>query len=269
MSQIPDSPDSAAGAGERLKLAREQAGLSVEKVAKDLYLDTRIIQAIEVNHFNELGAPVYAKGYLRKYARLVGLSEEDVLTQYLKSPQATPIPAYIPVALGSIPSSRQPLPGWVRWLVLAIIVVAGVTTLMNLRSSNSVSDDRSVLISQPLHATTDTANESSGESTPVDSDVSAPAAADKPMAGGEVTLRFSFTGDSWVEVYDAQNQQVLNEMGKASAVRAVTAVAPLRVVLGVSSAVQVTANSRNIEIPASVKQADVAKFVVKADGSLE
>jgi cytoskeleton protein RodZ len=269
MSQIPDSPDSAAGAGERLKLAREQAGLSVEKVAKDLYLDTRIIQAIETNHFNELGAPVYAKGYLRKYARLVGLSEEDVLTQYLKSPAATPAPALIPMALGSIPASRQPLPGWVRWLVLVIIVVAGVTTLMNLRSSHSEPDDRSVLLSQPLPAVTSGANESVGESAPVDTDASAPVATDKSVVAGGVTLRFSFSGDSWVEVYDAQNQQVLYEMGAANAVREVTAAPPLRVVLGAASAVRVSANSRNIDIPASAKQADVAKFVVKADGSLE
>jgi cytoskeleton protein RodZ len=269
MSQIPDSPDSAAGAGERLKLAREKAGLSVEKVAKDLYLDTRIIQAIEVNHFNELGAPVYAKGYLKKYAKLVGLTEEEILTQYLKSPDATPAPALMPVALGSIPASRQPLPGWVRWLVLAIIVAAGVTTLMNLRSSNSEPDDRSVLISQPLSAVGGSATETAGESTPIDSDASAPVVGDKSLVAGSVTLRFSFSGNSWVEVYDAQNQQVLNEMGTANAVREVTAAPPLRVVLGVASAVRVRVNSQNIEIPVSAKQADVAKFVVKADGSLE
>jgi cytoskeleton protein RodZ len=260
--------DSASSAGERLKQAREQAGLSVEKIGKDLYLDTRIIQAIETNRFNELGAPVYAKGYIRKYARLVGLPEEDVLDQYQKSPHAAPLPVLIPVALGSIPESRQPLPHWVRWLVLVIIVVAGLTTLLTLRPAEDEPATQGALISRPLlNAQTDSSpSTASGATALTDSPL---AALQNQTPAGAITLRFNFSGDSWVEVYDAQNQQVFNNLGTADTVREVTASPPLRVVLGAASVVHVSVDSRETDIPTRAIDGNVAKFAVKADGSLE
>jgi len=263
-----DTPGAAASAGERLKLAREQAGLSVEKVAKDLFLDTRVIHAIEVNRFKDLGAPVYAKGYLRKYARLLGVSEEEVLVQYQKSPDATPAPAMIPVALGSIPDARRSLPGWVRWLVLAIIVLAGVATLMNLRSS----DDEPVheaTISHPLRDATSGAAGSETDTSVVESDSPLANIATNTSATDTLTLRFGFTGNSWIEVSDAQNQSLLREMGNANTSREITAAPPIHVLLGAAAMVRVKVNGQDINIPASAKQGDVAKFVVKADGSLE
>jgi hypothetical protein len=202
---------------------------------------------------------VYAKGYLRKYARLVGVTEEDVLAQYQKSADALPAPGLIPAAMGSVQESRQPLPRWVLWLVFGVIVLAGMVTLLNLRTSSTEPAEQGALISQPLSAA------EKPELT------IAPTAAtiDTVAPEGAVTLRFSFTGDSSVEVYDAQNRQVLYEMGTADGVREVTASPPLRVVLGAADLVSATANSQVLNVPASAVQAGVAKFVVKADGSLE
>lgn len=261
MNQTPDIVGVATTPGERLKLAREHAGLSVEKVAKDLYLDARVIQSIEVNRFKDLGAPVYAKGYLRKYARLVGLPEEDVLSQYQQSSDASAVPDLIPVAMGSVPESRQPLPRWILWLVIGLILVAGLSTLLSLRSSDTDTGSQGALISQPLATPTDVVaapgQTAALTNTPEDTVASA------------MTLSFSFTGESWVEVYDAHNQQVLYELGTTNGVREVTASPPLRVVLGAAGVVRLKVNSRAVQLPVSGVQAGVARFVVKTDGSLE
>ena len=68
--------------GEYLQVERERKGLSVQQAAENLHLDTWVINAIETNKFADLGAPVYAKGHLKKYAALLGLPTERVLDRY-------------------------------------------------------------------------------------------------------------------------------------------------------------------------------------------
>ncbi len=57
--------------GELLRRERERRMLSLQRAAEDLHLDTVTVEAIESDRFQALGAPVYAKGHLRKYATLL------------------------------------------------------------------------------------------------------------------------------------------------------------------------------------------------------
>ena len=68
--------------GERLAEARREQLFSVLEVAKELHLDEPKVRALERNDFDVLGAPVFAKGHLRKYAQLVGVDEADVFADY-------------------------------------------------------------------------------------------------------------------------------------------------------------------------------------------
>ncbi len=70
------------GPGERLQAARIQQGLSVDDVANRMHLSPNILEAIEENRFEEITAPIFVKGYLRAYARIVALDEEDMIEQY-------------------------------------------------------------------------------------------------------------------------------------------------------------------------------------------
>lgn len=258
MNEAPENTPAAATPGEQLKQAREHAGLSIERVAKDLYLDSHVISAIEINHFKELGAPVYAKGYIRKYARLVGVPEEDVLRRYLLLGDVTTVADPIPAAMGSVPESRKPLPGWILWVVAGLIVLAAAATLLNMRSSTTETSNQGVLISQPLAP---------------DTTVSSPLQTGVEGAGSStaapLSLLFRFTGDSWVEVYDANNQQVLYDMGTVNSSREVTAVPPLRVVLGAAGVVKVQVNSQDVVVPAKNVDAGIGRFVVTTKGTLE
>ncbi|MCF6257249.1 MAG: DUF4115 domain-containing protein [Gammaproteobacteria bacterium] len=68
--------------GDRLRIARESRDLSIEDVAARLKLDVRKIKALEQGDIADFAAPVFAAGYLRTYARLMELSEEDVLADF-------------------------------------------------------------------------------------------------------------------------------------------------------------------------------------------
>ncbi len=62
------------GIGVRLRAAREKRGLTLLQAAERLHLDVRIVQALEAEEFAELGADVYVRGHLRRYAEAVGES---------------------------------------------------------------------------------------------------------------------------------------------------------------------------------------------------
>jgi cytoskeleton protein RodZ len=71
------------GPGERLQAARIKKGLTIEDVANRMHLSTSILEAIEENNFDEITAPIFVKGYLRAYARIVALNEDEMIAQYL------------------------------------------------------------------------------------------------------------------------------------------------------------------------------------------
>lgn len=77
-----ESRSAAIGPGERLQAARIQKGLSLQDVANRMHLSTAILEAIEENDFEEITAPIFVKGYLRAYARIVSLDEDEMIQQY-------------------------------------------------------------------------------------------------------------------------------------------------------------------------------------------
>lgn len=68
--------------GERLAEARRLKKISLPDIARELHLDEAKVQALEENRFDVLGAPVFAKGHLRKYAEVVGVPLDDILADY-------------------------------------------------------------------------------------------------------------------------------------------------------------------------------------------
>jgi cytoskeleton protein RodZ len=65
--------------GMQLSNIRQQKGYTTEYVANKLHLRVRIIELIENSEFNLLPEPVFVKGYLRAYSKLLGVSPEPFL----------------------------------------------------------------------------------------------------------------------------------------------------------------------------------------------
>jgi cytoskeleton protein RodZ len=70
------------GPGSQLRKARERQGLDQAKIAAQLHLSQAMIQALEWDDYEELPSPVFVQGYLRNYARLLGVKEEAVIRAY-------------------------------------------------------------------------------------------------------------------------------------------------------------------------------------------
>ena len=69
--------------GEKLRKQREQRGLALDAISNTTKISTRMLRALEDEHFDQLPGGVFNKGFVRAYARQVGLDEEQTITDYL------------------------------------------------------------------------------------------------------------------------------------------------------------------------------------------
>ncbi|HEV2845517.1 MAG TPA: helix-turn-helix domain-containing protein, partial [Thermoanaerobaculia bacterium] len=69
--------------GAWLRRQREMREISLRDIADRTKISMRYLEAMEADRFELLPAPLFAKGFLREYARYVGLSPDDVVNHYL------------------------------------------------------------------------------------------------------------------------------------------------------------------------------------------
>jgi cytoskeletal protein RodZ len=69
--------------GDKFRQAREAKGISLDDVSSVTKISTRMLQAIEQEHFDQLPGGVFNKGFIRAYAKHLGLNDEDAVTSYL------------------------------------------------------------------------------------------------------------------------------------------------------------------------------------------
>ncbi|WP_455365355.1 RodZ domain-containing protein [Kaarinaea lacus] len=90
---------------EQLRQAREKHNLSPADIAKELKLDIRFVKALEAGQLEKLPQPVYTAGYIRAYAKLVGLPADEIVGDYA-SQESTSMP--------EIAKSREKIPARYR-----------------------------------------------------------------------------------------------------------------------------------------------------------
>lgn len=260
----PDTP------GGMLRAERERRGYSVQHAAEEMHLDTRVIEALEANRFEALGAPVYARGHLRKYATILGLSPATVLSRYeaLGGVPADPTPIPTTLATPVRVVERRRVSKLPLWIAAAIAIVAGLAWLVFelLQRRDADSARRSEVVA-PAVVEQPTVSEPVAQTPAPVVQAAPPPPPARPVAG-EVRLRLEFTEPSWAEIYDASGKRLMFDMGTPGRVRTVAGTPPLRVSLGLVSAVSAQVNDRPIVVPRRAGW-DSAKFVIEADGSVK
>jgi cytoskeleton protein RodZ len=80
--QEPQAHSELATFGEELKREREIRGISLKEIADDTKISKRFLEALERNDHRTLPAPVFTRGFVRQYARYLGLNAEDMVNRY-------------------------------------------------------------------------------------------------------------------------------------------------------------------------------------------
>jgi cytoskeleton protein RodZ len=81
--------------GLRLKQEREKRNITLDEISRSTKIGTRLLRAVEDEHFDQLPGGIFNKGFIRAYARYLGLDEEQAIADYL-------------VATGNAPAGTQP-----------------------------------------------------------------------------------------------------------------------------------------------------------------
>src|SRR5206468_6455539 len=68
--------------GEELRREREIRGISLKEISDATKISKRFLDAIEHNDHRTLPAPVFTRGFVREYARYLGLNAEEMVTRY-------------------------------------------------------------------------------------------------------------------------------------------------------------------------------------------
>ncbi len=79
--------------GEKLRKQREQHGIPLDAISNTTKISTGMLRALEDEHFDQLPGGLFNKGFVRAYARQVGLNEEETVADYLASLRESEIQA--------------------------------------------------------------------------------------------------------------------------------------------------------------------------------
>ncbi len=251
------------GIGARLRAARERRGLTVLQAAEKLHVDARVLEGLEVGNFEPLGAAVYVRGHLRRYAELIGESPAELLDLYVNAtPAVRPDLTRIPRGERAPQSSRLLLPALLG--VVALALAGLLWWLLNLPHAKPQSRAAAAAAAPP--APGDAAS-GAAEAPPAAAAATMAAPADGGRAGGQ-TLTLKFTQPSWVQVADARGKVVLDGLQVAGGTRSVSGTPPLRVVLGNATGVVLEVNGRPASLEGLVRRRGDAHLSVQADGTV-
>ncbi len=271
-------------AGERLRLARRENDISVADIAKELHLDIPKVRALERNEFDVLGAPVFAKGHLRKYADLVGVSIDDVMTDYYQMNRSAGAP---PVVGPKRKYTRDIALGpWIGGGVVFIVVVATAfwwfqrepaaavatvepATLAPFTSSEDAPETAAVELVAAADDSEDEITAAPVEEPTINDVAPTVIQTVEPQpvvvsSGPQVQMELAFSGDCWTEVSDGSGRRLYYDLGQSGRVISLSGDAPLRVILGDSANVSIKVEGRDYPIPASARSGRLARLNINS-----
>lgn len=275
--------EGSANIGARLRAARERKGLTVLQSAEKLHMDARLLEALEASDFASLGADVYVRGHLRRYADLVGESGAELQTLYSGvTPASTPDLTRIPRADHNPEASPLLLPALITVVALALAgVVWWLGSLPRSKAhpvaaatqpANSVS--AAGLSPEPAHSALvpDLKDTGAGADSPASTApapvIATTAAPTTTAPDGQVHLAFKVAEPSWIKVWDASDKALIDTMMASGSSRVVDGAAPLRVVVGNAHAVGLAVNGQLVSLDSLVRRRGDARLTVDAAGRI-
>jgi cytoskeleton protein RodZ len=130
LTKGPGEPvESSPGLGATLRAEREKKGLSLDQIASVTKLRRQLIDALENEAWGKLPHPVFVRGFIRTYAKILGADEKNLLGMYERLMPAK-IEPVVPLA-----APRRSLKGWYLATILAVVLLGIVLLLWHEHAS--------------------------------------------------------------------------------------------------------------------------------------
>ena len=78
--------------GDRLRREREMRGITLDEITESTKISRRHLEALEKEHFDQLPGGVFNKGFVRAYARFLGIDEDQAVADYSTASNEQPEP---------------------------------------------------------------------------------------------------------------------------------------------------------------------------------
>ena len=265
---LPSAGRYAEGCGSLLRQAREHAGLSLQEVGSQLKMPVRVVQALEEENWQVLGAPVFLRGQLRSYAKLLKVD----IDPYLERVDLQGVRPAELVSRSHTPRYQRVLESVARRAVYVVITAAIAVPVWVATQSHLKGPSQTTASLDVVPASADAAGKSAGAAKP-SSVVASPQAAPyvaslTPLPrNGTNGLSLRMTGDSWVQIDAPGGANLEYGLLKAGEERSFRSGEVGRVVLGNAAAVEVQQAGSTVDLT-PYKRANIARFAVSSDGSL-
>lgn len=291
-SQVEDSPAPVpVSVGQTLRDAREAQGMALEDAAVRLRLMYRQVAAMEADDFVSLGQPVFARGFVRNYARLLGIAPETLLARMEGAPAESEA-----VIHAELPPQRSWLSSpWVLLLLLGVLLMVAVPVglywWLNSDVDDSSASSAPVRQSRPapqprpapaavpapavvlpvipppaapdgLPPPVNGVVEPAATVTPAAPVTPAvPVAPVAPPVSGSA-LHLEFGAETWAEIKDASGQMLLRRLSPAGSSVDIQGQPPFEMVIGNAAQARLTYNGRPIDLKPYI-DVTVARLTLK------
>lgn len=282
--------------GAVLASERQRQGLSVGDVAAKLRMGIIQVEALERSDYSKLPTGTFLRGFVRSYAKLLGLDQKDLIRLLEQTHPGGGKPGIVvpsqnikftsPGEQFSTPRARAALfailvlalalGGWYWWIFIRPEQMAEAKT-----QPVKVADAEKAepVIPAPVEPMNRGADTTAPQERPspgrlnAEAKVEAKRAAElpvakaqaasrQPAATGGAMLRFAFLGDSWVEVVDGNGKALISHRYKEGEEEELDAKGPFSVVIGNTRNTRFTYNGADFDL-APHTRVSVARFILK------
>ena len=265
--------------GSSLRRERERRGITLEDISSSTKIRLSYLQAIEQDHLDELPSGLIGRGFVRAYAREIGVDEEETIAAYVanraESDIQLPPPPASKLAFNRSGNLATRLPAWV-FVTGFLAIGVGFVVLGALRNhyrpsrellaTQAVSDGSSPVPSQGvtgessapgvgnkgIPSVSPDREQNQGEPTFYASNAAA-------GAGGALTLVINVRQDAWVSII-ADGQRVMSDTLVAPTEKVVKARSQIVIRAGNIGAVDFSFNGETLPIQGAYGEARTLRF---------
>ena len=283
--------DDEVSCGELLAKTRLAKDLSTKDIAKELRISAAVIEMIERDDFEKIGASVFVKGYLRQYADILGLPVDQLLESYnqlnpekssapivnktveniskfVLTPKLILVSVFALIALFliwllvSMLTKKEPLLDQVTDnLNIQDIEVVNFKSVMNevdlIEIEDTLTEQSEILFNQDLEPVMNEIDLIEIEETEIETSKFLY----KEPEG--LTLAIEYSGLCWTEIYDVNGKLLFYDLGDLGKNVVVSGAGPLDVLFGaVTEVLSLSVDSQNYPLPGSSRQDEVLRLKV-------
>lgn len=253
-----------AGEGAILRMAREEKGWSYQDVEDNIKIRILYLRALENEEYNILPGATYTRGFLRTYARHLGIDPQEIIEKFNMSHETEPKPA-ITAPLAPIQQKQVWFrPAYIAVMAVVAIIIVVVVIMLTRGNGTDPGYKPSPLPEAPQTASQDTNTDTAQDNNAATGQNSVQSPQQQTAVYQGIVAELHFTGDCWL-VVRVDGATAINGMEAAGTTKTLEADQKIEFVsIGNAGGLTLTVNGKTLP-PLGNSGAVVRNYVIDLD----